>query len=166
MIEPDPKPAKICEVKLILDKFKLDYPELAIHLKFQGSHSNQIVSYNAAGEPMNEAEDFWYQSQGGHFPNPSLNDRKVMPELGQPELPHHPEPGQLELPEGPDQNNLPDDPQPMDFNLNGNWSESEDSDDSDQYESDSDHGYQSASSDVNDPQLHVCEKCLQRLAMV
>ena len=89
-----------------------------------------------------------------------------MPELGQPELHHHPEPGQLELPKDPDQNNFPDGPEPMDFNLNGTWSEDEDSEDSDQYESDSDLGYQSASPDIGDPQLHVCEKCLQRLAMV
>ena len=57
----DSKPAKVCEVQMVLEKFDRDYPELA---KFYVSSTNQIVGYNNAGTPLNAIEDFWLRSQG------------------------------------------------------------------------------------------------------
>ena len=66
------KPVKECEVQQILDKFDSDNPELA---KYQLSFSNQIVSCNAAGTPLNAIEDFWLTSQGNPSakPNPEIS---------------------------------------------------------------------------------------------
>jgi hypothetical protein len=55
---------KICEVKLVMDNFDRENPELAKIKDFSGINFDEIVGYTSNGTPMNAAEAFWYHSQG------------------------------------------------------------------------------------------------------
>ena len=73
--EDDPTTAKECEVKLVMDNFDREHPELANIKDFSESSSNVIVGYTATGLPMNAAENFWFQSQC-HVPD-TQTDKKI-----------------------------------------------------------------------------------------